>query len=49
MIAEGGDTDTNAAIVGGLIGAWQGLSAVTPDQTMILFKARCDLREWKGR
>ena len=50
MIAEGGDTDTNAAIVGGLIGAWQGLSAVTPDQTMTLFKARCDdLREWKGK
>jgi ADP-ribosyl-[dinitrogen reductase] hydrolase len=28
MLAQGGDTDTNAAIVGGLIGAKYGIDAI---------------------
>ena len=31
MLLEGGDTDTNAAIVGGMIGAYQGLSSIPED------------------
>ncbi len=32
MLLQGGDTDTNAAIVGGLIGAAQGLKTIEPSQ-----------------
>jgi hypothetical protein len=31
ILKKGGDTDTNAAIVGGLIGAWQGFTSIRKD------------------
>ena len=31
MLLQGGDTDTNAAIVGGLLGAAQGMKAIPED------------------
>jgi len=49
MIMQGGDTDTNAAIVGGLIGAARGLSAFTPRQIEALLSVRPDLPGFNGR
>jgi ADP-ribosylglycohydrolase len=37
---KGGDTDTNAAIVGGLIGAWQGISQIPQEWTIKILNFR---------
>ncbi len=44
MLIEGGDTDTNAAIVGGMIGALVGFKDIPKDMkdTMIQFDCRDD-------
>ena len=49
MIKEGGDTDTNAAIVCGLLGGAQGLTSLNKTQIEKILSARTDQKEWKGR
>jgi hypothetical protein len=41
MLLQGGDTDTNAAIVGGLIGAWQGFTSIPKDWVSSVLNFRC--------
>jgi hypothetical protein len=38
---KGGDTDTNAAIVGGLIGAWYGFDAIPREWIASILNFRC--------
>ena len=40
-IQEGGDTDTNSAIVGGMIGALVGLDGIPSDMTLKVIKFDC--------
>lgn len=45
MVSLGGDTDTNAAIVGGLVGASFGLKKLNKDLVMKLLDFRCQSRK----
>lgn len=49
MIGQGGDTDTNAAIVGGLLGAAQGLTSIAAHQIEALLSVRPDKPGFTGR
>ena len=40
ILMKGGDTDTNAAIVGGLLGAWQGISQIPQEWTIKILNFR---------
>jgi ADP-ribosylglycohydrolase len=42
MLIEAGDTDTNAAIVGGLIGAAHGFKSLPDDWVEAVFKLNSD-------
>lgn len=47
VLAGGGDTDTNACIVGGLIGAREGVGKIP--ETMLEAVQKCDVREGRNR
>ena len=49
IVSQGGDTDTNAAIACGVLGAAQGLTSIHRFQVEKMISARTDLKEWKGR
>jgi ADP-ribosylglycohydrolase len=48
-ISEGGDTDTNAAIVGGLIGAAIGITHINKDLVLKHLSLRTDLKNTPAR
>ena len=45
MIKEGGDTDTNSCIVGGMIGALVGLNAIPEDMYQKVVNFDCSIEE----